>query len=172
MLTVQSLHGAEATAQIAEAQQAAIERIASIVKMHNIDCDFARLPGYMFNGLRPSDKDYSVDTLHEIYDAVKGTNRLDLQLVPDAGLKGFDTGKAIRYENQATFHPTKYVRGLAKVVEAMGGKIYEKTRYMSHEEENGGVKSQTQDGKSIKSGSMVMATNVPLQKVRLAYPAT
>lgn len=120
----------------------------------------------MFHGLSPDHKDFSVDTLHEIYDAASGTNRLDVKLVPDAGLKGFDTGKAIRYENQATFHPTKYVRALVKVVEEMGGKIYEQTRFMGYDEHTGGVKVQTEDGKSILARALVLATNVPPQKVR------
>lgn len=154
------------TAQIASAQQAAIERIATIVKKHDIDCDFVRIPGYMFHGLPPTDRGYEVDTLHEVYDAAKGTKQLAMSFVPDAGLSGFDTGKAIRYENQATFHPTKYVRALADVVSQMGGQIYEQTRLMQYSEEKGGVKATMQDGKQVTAQAIVLATNVPEQKVR------
>ena len=166
---MQKLHGAEQTAHIAAAQQAAIERIAGIVREHGIQCDFARVPGYMFQGLPPTDDKYEVDTLRQLYDAAKGTKALDVQVVDDAGISGWKSGHAIRFGNQATFHPTQYVRGLARVVvEELGGKVYEKTRYMSHEEADGGVKAELADGQTINAGALVMATNVPLQKVNLA----
>ena len=167
VLIAQSTHGADMTAQIAEAQQTAIERIAEIVKKHNIDCDFVRIPGYMFHGKPVDSPDFEVDTLHEVYDAASGTKKLAVKLVPDAGIKGFNSGKAIRYDNQATFHPTKYIRALAKVIEEQGGKIYEKTRMMSAEESGDTVTGKMADGKEVRASAVVLATNVPEQKVSL-----
>ncbi|WVR07872.1 hypothetical protein IAU60_004915 [Kwoniella sp. DSM 27419] len=151
------------------AQQSAIERIASIVEKHKIDCDFVRLPGYMFQGLPKSDKDFELDTLKSLFEAAFDTKQLDVKIVDDAQIKGFASGPAIKFGNQATFHPTKYVRALADVVKEMGGEIYEKTRYMSHVEEDGGVTSTLANDKKVRSGSMVMATNVPLQKPYRTY---
>ncbi|WWC67415.1 uncharacterized protein I206_101323 [Kwoniella pini CBS 10737] len=159
------LHGAEGTAQIAAAQQAAIDRIATIVDKHQIDCDFVRLPGYMFQGLPTSSADFKVDTLEELYNAAEDTGKLDVTIVNDAYIKGFKSGPAIRFGNQATFHPTKYLQALSKVVSDLGGEIYEKTRYMSHTEENGGVTATLDNDKKVQAGSLVMATNVPLQKL-------
>ncbi|WWC57480.1 uncharacterized protein I303_100012 [Kwoniella dejecticola CBS 10117] len=132
------LHGADGTAQIAAAQQAAIDRIASIVEKHQIDCDFVRVSGYMFHGLPTGSADFRLDILEELYNAA---------------------------ENTATFRPTKYIQGLAKAVSDMGGEIYEKTRYMSHSEENGGVTASLDNDKKVQAQSLVMATNVPLQKL-------
>ncbi|RXK38781.1 hypothetical protein M231_03957 [Tremella mesenterica] len=160
-----SLHGKEGTASIAAAQQAAIERIATIVKNHKIRCDFVRLPGYMFQGLPPTSKDYATNTLKDVYNAAKDTGKLDVCLVDDAGIKGFESGQAIKFENQATFHPTKYIRSLAKIVADMGGEIHEKTRYMNHEETEVGVKITLENEKTIEAEVLVMATNVPLQKL-------
>ncbi|KAL7421376.1 hypothetical protein Q5752_004261 [Cryptotrichosporon argae] len=165
-----SLHGATVTAQVAEAQQAAVERIAQIVEKHGIACDFARVPGYMFHGLAPSDKDHDQRLLESIYDAAAGTGKLSLSYVDDATIPGFKSGRAIRFDRQATYHPTKYVRKLAQVVEELGGKIYETTHVQNYEESGGdtrGVTATTSDGKTIKADAMVMATNVPLQKLMI-----
>ncbi|WWC97684.1 hypothetical protein V866_004568 [Kwoniella sp. B9012] len=160
-----NLHGAEGTAQIAAAQQAAIDRIATIVDKHKIDCDFVRLPGYMFHGLPTSSREFRLDTLEELYDAAEKTGKLDVSIVNDAYIKGFKSGPAVRFGNQATFHPTKYLQALAKVVSDMGGEIYEKTRYMNYQEENGGVSAILDNDKKIQAEALVMATNVPLQKL-------
>ena len=50
------------------------------------------------------------------------SNGLDRAPVP-----GIDTGKALRFPDQARFHPTKYLAGLARAILARGGRIY--TRY-------------------------------------------
>ncbi|OCF60265.1 hypothetical protein L486_02945 [Kwoniella mangroviensis CBS 10435] len=47
----------------------------------------------------------------------------------------------------------------------MGGEIYEKTRYMNYQEENGGVTAILDNDKKIQAEALAMATNVPLQKL-------
>lgn len=119
----------------------------------------------MFHGQNPSSSEYETKTLAEIFKAAKGTGKLDVSLVDDAGIAGFKSGQAIRFGAQATFHPTKYVKALAKVITEMGGQIYEKSRFMSYQESAPDVEATMANGKKIKAGSLVMATNVPLQKV-------
>ncbi|WVQ95448.1 hypothetical protein IAU59_002545 [Kwoniella sp. CBS 9459] len=160
-----NLHGAQGTADIAAAQQNAIERIASIVEKHKIDCDFTRLPGYMFQGLPKDDDKFELDTLRSVFDAAFDTKKLEVSIVDNANIGGFASGPAIKFGNQATFHPTKYIKALAEVIKSMGGEIYEQTRYMSHEEKDDGVKATLADDKTIQAQSMVLATNVPLQKL-------
>jgi glycine/D-amino acid oxidase-like deaminating enzyme len=150
---------------LASAQQAAIERIAYIVDKHQISCDFVRLPGYMFQGLNPSSAEFETKTLAEVFKAAKETGKLDVSLVDDARIAGFKSGQAIRFGAQATFHPTKYIKALAKVITEMGGKIYEKSRFMSYQESAQEVEATMANGKKVKAKHLVMATNVPLQKV-------
>jgi glycine/D-amino acid oxidase-like deaminating enzyme len=142
------------TAEIAAAQQAAIDRIESIVRDNKIDCDFERVNGYMFQGLERTDPQYRSKILDEMYDAASRTGKLALTVQDDAGIPDFASGKAIRFGNQASFHPTKYVRALAKIVEAMGGKIHESTRSMTHEESDKqlrGIQASTADGQTISA---------------------
>lgn len=153
------------TAEIAAAQQTAIERIAHIVQKHQIDCDFVRLPGYMFQGLPSTSKDYETDTLKSVLEAAQGTGKLDVTLIDNANIVGFPSGPAIKYGSQATFHPTKYVRALAEVVTGMGGQIFEQTHMNDYNEVDGGVTAVMVNGKKVHAKEMVMATNAPLQKV-------
>lgn len=164
--TGQSMHGEEGTADIAAAQQGAIERIAEIVNKHKIDCDFARVPGYMFHGLPKGSQGYEEGTLEEIYQSALETKKLDIAWVDDAQIKGFESGKAIKYNAQATFHPTKYIRALARIItEELGGTIHEQTRMTTYTEEADKVTAELGDGSKITAEQMVMATNVPEQKV-------
>lgn len=159
------LHGPELTAEIAASQQAAVDRIASIVEKHRIDCDFVRVPGFMFHGLPENSKDFELDTISDIYKAAAGTHKLDVSLVDDAGIIGFNSGRAIKFDRQATFHPTKYVRALAEIITEMGGSIYEKSHMNEYSENEKGVEAVMVNGKKVRAGKMVMATNVPLQKL-------
>ena len=161
----QSLHGVENTALIAESQQAAIERIAEIVTKHRIDCDFTRINGYMFQGLPSNTEGFELDTLQSIYKAISETQKIDVSLVDDANIPGLDSGKSIRFGQQATFHPTKYVRALAQVVTDLGGVIFERSHMNDYEETERGVRVVMVNGHKVIARDMVMATNVPLQKV-------
>jgi glycine/D-amino acid oxidase-like deaminating enzyme len=160
------------TAELAAAQQAAIDRIEGIAKEHSIECDFQRVNGYMFQGLPASEASYDGKIVDELYKAASDTGKLDVAYVDDARIPGFDSGKAIQFRQQGSFHPTKYIRELAKVIKGMGGEIYEQSRYMMHEEGKGQggrrVQVQMADGQKVQADQVVMATNVPLQKVCLA----
>ena len=76
-----------------------------------IDCDFVRLNGYLF--LAPGDK-------QEILDAELAAARragLKAEMVARAPMD-YDTGPAISFPNQARFHPTKYLAGVAEAIKA------------------------------------------------------
>jgi len=159
--------GVDKTAQIALSQQSAISTINAIVDKHSISCDFEKLPGYMFQGLPSSSPDFNLDNLNAIFNAANDTKAFDISWVDEAGIKGFHSGKTIRFGDQATFHITKYLKGLAGVVKDLGGEIYEGSKYMSHEDgkEGEGVKIEMGGGQVIQADKLVLATNVPLQKL-------
>jgi glycine/D-amino acid oxidase-like deaminating enzyme len=96
-------------------------------------------------------------------------------------IKGWDgnpdqQGGAV-FEEQATFHPTKYLSGLLRWLGRNDNfQCYTQTRVLSIEEKgsvpvinigNKHVKVSTQDGNVIKSKYAVEATCVPLQKLSL-----
>jgi glycine/D-amino acid oxidase-like deaminating enzyme len=56
---LERLHGREAGRLAAQSHSAAIERIDAIVRQEGIDCDFARVDGYLF--LAPDDRRSTLD---------------------------------------------------------------------------------------------------------------
>ena len=102
------IRGKEATTLFCESQAAAVDRIEEIQKKEKIDCDFRRLDGYLFQG-----QGMPADIIDEELEAVRevGAPVHRLMGVP---FNGCENSHVLRYPKQATFHPLKYLAGIAK----------------------------------------------------------
>src|SRR5207237_333974 len=67
---------------------------------------------------------------------------------------------AVRYGNQVQFHPTKFVRSLAKAFSSLGGQIYELTRAIEIRE--GEPCAVRTDGGEVWARSVVQASHFPV----------
>ena len=152
---VEKLHGREGARLAADSHTAAIERIETIVREENIDCEFTRLDGYLF--LAEGDRR---ETLERELDAARRAGLRAVDLVERAPFGSFDSGPALRFPNIAQFHPLKYLSQLAEAIRRMGGRIYTDTHVGAVE---GGVPAviQTRDH-VVTAESVVVATNVPI----------
>jgi glycine/D-amino acid oxidase-like deaminating enzyme/nitrite reductase/ring-hydroxylating ferredoxin subunit len=153
---IESMLGEEMSRLSAESHTAAIDQIERIVRDEQIDCDFERIDGYLFLPPGGSTKD-----LDKELDAVHGAGLASVQRV-DAmpGIRNADT-PALRFPNQAQFHPLKYVRALAEAITKRGGKIFTGTRVM---DVGGGetAKITTRDGYVVTAKAAVVTTNTPI----------
>ncbi len=152
---LEHLHGQEGARIAAESHMAAINRMEEIAQAEKIECDFERLDGYLFLGGDSKRK--------ELEDELEATHRAsisDTTLVERAPLNGFDTGVALRFPNQAQFHPLKYLSGLARAFVRNGGKIYTGT-HAEKIEEGAPCRVTTSDGHVISADNVVVATNTP-----------
>jgi Rieske Fe-S protein len=68
---------------------------------------------------------------------------------------------ALRFSDQAQFHPLKYLAGLARAIERTRGQIYTNTRVTDIEEREHGVVVTTTGGR-INADHVVVATNSPI----------
>src|SRR5687768_1945657 len=100
-----------------DSQVAAVNRIEAICRDEGIDADFTRLDGFLFAAEEAHRKD-----LEEEYDACQ-TLGVEAEWAERAPVPGIDTGAALRFPNQGRFHPTKYLAGLARAIEANGGRF-------------------------------------------------
>lgn len=149
---IKDYFGDEGAKLAAQSHTAAIDFIEATVKKEKIKCDFTRLPGYLF--LHPSDKYQSLeDELIASQNAGLKTEMLDT--VP--GILG-NIGSCVKFPDQATFHPLKYLEGLCKVITKRGGRIF--TRTHVSEVESYGV--TTKDGFRVSAKHIVVATNTPI----------
>src|SRR5712671_2554277 len=115
------LRGEETSRKFYESQAAAVDRIEAVQSQENIDCDFRRLDGYLFQALNTDSK-----IIDEELDAVRKVGAPVDRLV-GIPLAHCDNQHALRYPRQATFHPLKYLKGLAGIIEAKGGVFYSDT---------------------------------------------
>jgi glycine/D-amino acid oxidase-like deaminating enzyme/nitrite reductase/ring-hydroxylating ferredoxin subunit len=150
---IEKWHGERGAFLAAESHTAAINRIESIADELKIDCDFARVNGYLF--LAPGDEPELLD--RELAAARRAG--LMAEMAPKAPID-YDTGPAIRFPNQAHFHPLKYLAGVADAFKEAGGRIFTNS-HADHVE--GGEKAKVDVGEHhVRAGAIVVATNTPI----------
>ncbi|MER8640384.1 FAD-dependent oxidoreductase [Mesorhizobium sp. M1227] len=150
------LRGEELARIYYQSQSAAIDRIRSIQEAEGMPCDFRRLEGFLFpaSGRKESVIERELDAALKI--------GVDVEKTVGVPLAGFSDAPVLRYLNQATFHPLKYLRGLAAGIRARGGALYADTIVDKVEETDGGVRVTTVSGFAVSAKSAVVATNSPI----------
>jgi glycine/D-amino acid oxidase-like deaminating enzyme len=84
------------------------------------------------------------------------------RIVGVEALAGCERQHALRYPRQGTFHPLKYLQGLAAAIEAKGGLFYADTVVRTVEEQNVGSILVKTDRGNITASAAVVATNSPI----------
>jgi glycine/D-amino acid oxidase-like deaminating enzyme/nitrite reductase/ring-hydroxylating ferredoxin subunit len=160
--TLERKFGQERARLYGEAQETAIRKIRQLASRYGIDCDLEGKAAYT----------YTRDEEHvsEIEKEVEVAQRLGLPatLVRETGLP-FDVLAAIRFDDQAQFHPTRYVAGLARTIPGDGSHVFEQSRAVDWEP----TRVVTDQG-TIIARHVVMATHLPLGQIggyyARAYP--
>jgi len=152
---LEKLHGREGARLAADSHTAAIDRIETIVRQESIDCDFARVDGYLF--LAEGD---TRETLEHELEAAHRAGLRAVELLERAPFRSFDTGPCLRFPAQAQFHPLKYLSALAEAIHREGSRIFTDTHADQIE---GGVPALVHAGKHVVTAdAVVVATNVPV----------
>jgi glycine/D-amino acid oxidase-like deaminating enzyme len=129
-----------------EANEAGIARVFELADELGIDCDLARKPNFTY-----SEDAADVEDLRE-----------EARIAAELGLPAtyvetldlpFGVAGAVRFEDQAEFHPVRYADGLAA---ALRGPVYEGTRVTGLG--SGGV--NTARGHAVKAEHVVVATHL------------
>lgn len=135
------------------ANKAGLEKIAKLVSEHKIACDFSRLSSFVYTR--------SEEEIIDIEKEIKAYEKcgIDGYMVSKTDLP-FKVQSAIVMENQAQFHPIKYLYALVDILEKNNCRIYEHSKVMKIEKGNP-CTLHTQTGE-IVAASVVFATNYPL----------
>jgi len=142
-----------------ESQSAAVDRIEQIVGKHRVSCNFRRLEAFLFPA-PGMDFQEARQQLDEEFAAVRRAGA-KAERVTGVPLSGFEKAPAIRYPEQATFHPLKYARALAEAIEERDGLLFTGTTAERFEETKTGVRVSTPSG-SVIATYAVVATNSPI----------
>jgi glycine/D-amino acid oxidase-like deaminating enzyme/nitrite reductase/ring-hydroxylating ferredoxin subunit len=136
-----------------DAGLAAILQIHGIISELDLDCDFAWVPGYKHTpiGTPPGD---SASFKEEA--ALAQDLGFDAAFVDDVPFVG---GPGIRFNEQARFHPRKYLAGLARAIADRGGVIFEQSAADEFCDAPLSVKA---NGHTLTCGEIVLATHTPL----------
>lgn len=145
--------GKNKTKSYANANIQALEKIADIVKEHEIECEFHRLPLYIYN-----ESPEQADNFKREFKLTKELG-LPVSFTEDVPLP-FKTGPSIKYDNQAQFHPRKYLLSLSEYIAGEGSYIFEKTSLINVKE--GKIKEVVTDHGSIMADKVVIATHTPV----------
>ncbi len=150
---LRSKWGLEDLRTVVDSSRAALERIASLVEEDRIDCDFARIPAYLYSE--------SPDELSKLEEEVKAAREAGMaaELVHAVPLP-FPVAAAVRYEDQARFHPLKYLASLARTVQNNGGRIHEGSRVVEVEAGEP-CRVKTEKGGTVTADSVLFATHTP-----------
>lgn len=146
--------GEEKARLYGESNQAAIEEYAKLIQTEKIDCDFERKDAYTFAS--------SIENLDKIKDELEAAVKLGLpaSFVQETGLP-FNIAGAVKFANQAQFHPRKYLLHLAHTIPGEGSYIFEHTRVQTVEGENP-CKVITENGCTVTAQDVIIATNLPI----------
>jgi len=153
---LERLHGPKGARGAAASHAAAIDRIASIIRLESIHCDFTRVDGYLFN---PPEE--TSDFLDEELAAAKRARVWGVEKVARAPMGSFDTGPCLRFPGQAQFHPVRYAAGLVRAILRDGGRIFTETHASSIEGGNP-AHVYTGAGPVVTADEVVVATNTPV----------
>ena len=144
---------------IMESHRYGIETIEQIAREEMIDCDFRRVPVFLF---APREKDVQLlDKEQEILTDI-GVDVIRHARIPVDGLPAYP---CIEVQELAQIHALKYMYGLAEAVEKQGATIYCNTAVTDIEEREGGVTVQTEGGHTIQCTDLVTATNSPISEM-------
>jgi len=146
-------YGAQAARLYAESNQAALERIAAFVTECGIDCDFERQPAYLYTT--------RFERLRDIENEIRAARQVGLPafFAWDIGLP-FRVAGAIRFDDQAQFHPRKYLLGLLRELDGTNARIFEQTRVLDVEEGRP-CRVSTERGE-VSAQYVIIATNLPV----------
>jgi glycine/D-amino acid oxidase-like deaminating enzyme/nitrite reductase/ring-hydroxylating ferredoxin subunit len=154
---LRSKFGTPGARTYAEANEAGLRRILALASQHGVDADIETKPAYTYTLLdsHAGEIEAEVELAREI--------GLPASATTDIGLP-FTVRAAMRWDDQAQFHPVKFAAGLATTIPGDGCHVFEHSRVVDWDSD----RVATAAG-SVKARHVVMATHLPLGQIGAYY---
>ncbi|NMA86946.1 MAG: FAD-dependent oxidoreductase [Tissierellia bacterium] len=157
---IQGKFGEEMASLYGKSNENAIKMYEDIINENQIDCDFVSQSAFVFT---QEDK-YA----RKIKEEVEISQKLGIDAFYTDELPfPIDIKGAIGFNNQAQFHPRKYLLALANIIQNKV-QIYENTRAVDIEEDNGYIIT-TEQGKKMKARKVIIASHYPFYNKKGMY---
>lgn len=149
-----SLLGSELAQQYAQANQDAIELAHKLIWEMGIDCNWSRQSAYVY-GQQPA-------SVQKIEEEVLAASSLGLpaRFTEDIALE-VPIKAAICFEDQAQFHPVRFLSVIADEAERSGARLYERCRAVEVETQDGAWAVLTESGQKVVADRVVIASHYP-----------
>ncbi|MGB7605745.1 MAG: FAD-dependent oxidoreductase, partial [Lutisporaceae bacterium] len=139
--------------QYADANESAIRFIEKLQNELHIDCDFVHQPAFIYTQMD--------EYVQKISDEVKTASSLGIKATYVEEIPfNIPIKAAIRFDNQAQFHPRKYLLALAKEIIDSKNQIYEQSRVIDIEENNSYILT-TKQGNKVTADKVIIASHYP-----------
>jgi glycine/D-amino acid oxidase-like deaminating enzyme/nitrite reductase/ring-hydroxylating ferredoxin subunit len=150
---VESSFGTDGARAYGQANEAGIARIGALVDELGIDCDWRRKPAYTYAEDEQGDS--------QVKDEVEAALRAGLKAsyTTDTDLPWPVTG-AIRVEDQAEFHPRRFLLAIAEQIPGDGSHVFEQTQ-ATGVKEGDPMRVETENGPAVVATHVVCATHFP-----------
>lgn len=156
--------GEERAGLYGASNQAAIEQVAALVRDEHIDCNFERKDAYTFAE--------SPQSLEQIKAEAEAALNLGLPAsYVGATSLPFDVQGAVKFSQQAQFHPRKYILCLAGKINGEGSYVFEHSRVCTVDGENP-CRVQTEHGPTVTAQDVIVASNLPILDQGLYFAKT
>jgi glycine/D-amino acid oxidase-like deaminating enzyme/nitrite reductase/ring-hydroxylating ferredoxin subunit len=172
---VSSLHGLtyrrlarigwEAARDYGKLNEAGLAAVAANVERLRIECDFRRKPNFTY-----TEDESAVDAVRE---EAETAARIGLPAGFAEGIAElpFPVAAAVRFDDQAEFHPLRYLHALAAAAADAGAAICERTRVVSVDQ-GSPCELETESGRRVRAGHVIVATHLPILDRGLYFART
>jgi glycine/D-amino acid oxidase-like deaminating enzyme/nitrite reductase/ring-hydroxylating ferredoxin subunit len=150
------IHGEEAARAAWDGGAFATDLVERIAAEEGIACGFVRVPGYLVGVHRDDDR--------ILAEEATWARRFGHDVEPaDPSALPFQGHAVLQFPGQARFHPVAFLRGLARRILALGGRIHVgvEVRGIEASEAGEGLRVRTAQGPTVQAGAVVVASNVP-----------
>jgi glycine/D-amino acid oxidase-like deaminating enzyme/nitrite reductase/ring-hydroxylating ferredoxin subunit len=151
---LESSIGPDAARIYGEANEAGLATITKLVSDLAIDCDLRPKPNFTYTE--------SAESISSIEDEVRAAQRAGLPAsLTDVDELPFEVAAAVRFADQAEFHPLKYLHAVAAAAAEAGCVIHEGARVVDVDQ--GDPCTLTTDGGvKVRAGHVLIATHLPI----------
>jgi glycine/D-amino acid oxidase-like deaminating enzyme/nitrite reductase/ring-hydroxylating ferredoxin subunit len=145
--------GREGATMYADSNRAGIERIARFVDEERLDCDFERTSNFVYTE--------SPDGVQHLREEVEAARRCGVtaELTTETELP-FPVAGAVRVDEQAQFHPRRYLLPLAASLPGDGSHVFELTRAHGVRRSDREYVVEADTG-AVRARDVVVATHLP-----------
>jgi glycine/D-amino acid oxidase-like deaminating enzyme len=147
-------HGLDAAQDYARSQSGALDFVRDAVRTENIDCQLIDAPACLYAAV-----DDDAGAVVGEQQAMRRAG-LDASLVENPWFPVPNHVMAV-LDNQAAFHPVRYIEGLASAALIRGAAIYGGTKAV-HIEDGEPVVVRCENGVELRARHLVMATEYPI----------